>query len=387
MNKSLPTSNSQCPLDPASPSVHALQGLLRRSLARRVQNIPDVHSRSADGANVAILFSGGLDCTVLARLAHELLPADEPIDLLNVAFENPRVSASFEAAALKAKKDNSQQHPSSSLTAPLACSLYEACPDRKTGRSSYNELRTVCPGRKWRFIRINVPYTETCAHRDEIKRLIRPHNTEMDLSIACALYFASRGVGEVDVEDNNSNSNSGNHNSSIVSTTHTTTASVLLSGLGADELFAGYTRHSTAFTRRGYAGLIDEIELDVGRLGKRNLGRDDRVLSHWGRETRYPFLDEELVAWAVQIPVWEKCGFSHNDGKTGDDGTITTPRDVAAGGSESVLDLDAEKQVLRLVAWNLDMKHVAREKKRAIQFGARTAKMESGKSKGTTVIL
>jgi hypothetical protein len=32
------------------------------------------------------------------------------------------------------------------------------------------------------------------------------------------------------------------------------------------------------------------------------------------------------------------------------------------------------------------MKKVAAEKKRAIQFGARTAKMETGKTKGTHVL-
>jgi hypothetical protein len=32
------------------------------------------------------------------------------------------------------------------------------------------------------------------------------------------------------------------------------------------------------------------------------------------------------------------------------------------------------------------MKRVALEKKRAIQFGARTAKMETGKTKGTQIL-
>jgi hypothetical protein len=33
-------------------------------------------------------WQGGLDCTVLAVLLHRALPADMPIELLNVAFEN-----------------------------------------------------------------------------------------------------------------------------------------------------------------------------------------------------------------------------------------------------------------------------------------------------------
>jgi len=200
--------------------------------------------------------------------------------------------------------------------------------------------------------------------------LIYPHNTEMDLSIAYALYFAARGPGSKQV-------------------LYTCPARVLLSGLGADELFGGYVRHATAFSRQGYAGLVDELLLDVGRLGKRNLGRDDRAMSHWSKEVRFPYLDERLVKWAIQTPAWEKCDFENGEDMTG---------------------VEACKRVLRLLALELGMESVAREKKRAvclptqptnprklvlrlvkltpqqIQFGARTAKMESGRVKGTALI-
>ena len=193
---------------------------------------------------------------------------------------------------------------------------------------------------------------------------MRPHNTEMDLSIASALYFASRGQGTA-------NSDPLSIPDTQVEDTpiYTSTSRVLLSGLGADELFAGYGRHSVAFNRGGFESLIAEIDLDVSRLGSRNLGRDDRVLSHWGRETRFPFLDEEFVAWIVRAPVWEKCGFGLPESE-----------------SEATSGIDCEKLALRLVAIRLGLVRVAREKKRAIQFGARTAKMETGKSKGTDAL-
>lgn len=337
-----------------TPTIKELETRLRESLALRVQNVPEPPGYiQGQSAKIAVLFSGGLDCTLLACLAHDILPIEDPIDLLNVAFENPRVAAAAKIT---------QQQPTSST------SIYENCPDRMTGRSAFKELQQTCPTRKWRFIAIDIPYIETLAHRDLIKRLMRPHNTEMDLSIACALYFASRGQGTL-------------HTSAVTSPTipepepYTTTARVLLSGLGADELFAGYGRHGIAFNRSGFPGLISEINLDVSRLGQRNLGRDDRVLSHWGRETRFPYLDEDFVAWVLRLPVWEKCGFGQAEMSNAD------PENCSLLGG-----IDAEKMALRLVALRRGLSSVAREKKRAIQFGARTAKMEKGRSKGTDAL-
>lgn len=179
---------------------------------------------------------------------------------------------------------------------------------------------------------MNIPYSEYSSHKGEVVSLIYPHNTEMDLSIASALYFAARGQGIAFADA-----------TATASAVYTTTARVLLSGLGADELFGGYQRHATAYQRQGYLGLVDELKLDVSRLGKRNLGRDDRVMSHWGKEVRFPYLDEELVRWAIRIPVWEKCDFSNPGG-------IVEPG----------------KRVLRLLALELGMGKVAIEKKRAV---------------------
>src|SRR5436189_1904790 len=91
LNKSLPDEVATSLLLPLSSLVEDLELRLRRSLELRVQNIPEPPRFSnQDGSKLALLFSGGLDCTILARLTHEILPITEPIDLLNVAFENPR---------------------------------------------------------------------------------------------------------------------------------------------------------------------------------------------------------------------------------------------------------------------------------------------------------
>lgn len=186
--------------------------------------------------------------------------------------------------------------------------------------------------------KVNVPYSETIAHRPRIISLIYPHNTEMDLSIACALYFAARGTGIA----------TSSSDPSVVP--YSTPARVLLSGLGADELFGGYTRHETAFRRLQFPGLLDELKLDVDRLGKRNLGRDDRVISNWSREARFPYLDEHLVKWAVECPIWEKCGFQ-----------------LEASDKKEIPDIEPGKKVLRLLAYKLGLHSVSMEKKRAVR--------------------
>lgn len=143
--------NTELPNDPQAtspPEMDAVQPLyehVAESLRLRILNVPippRVAYATVPDTRVAVLFSGGLDCTVIARLCHELLPASQGIDLLNVAFENPRL------AAAQRKVDRSAED--------LLEELYEACPDRVTGRKSFAELLQVCPGRAWRFIAVSL---------------------------------------------------------------------------------------------------------------------------------------------------------------------------------------------------------------------------------------
>lgn len=135
------------PLSLTSTSVAALRQQLTESLRLRVLNVPaPPHSDEQQAqTRVAILFSGGLDCTVMARLCHEVLPSGQSIDLLNVAFENPRVAAN----AAKSKDRKTLE----------SFDIYEACPDRITGRKSFAELSAVCPGRAWRFVAVRVAFS------------------------------------------------------------------------------------------------------------------------------------------------------------------------------------------------------------------------------------
>ena len=154
----------------------------------------------------------------------------------------------------------------------------------------------------------------------------------------------------------------------------------MLSGLGADELYGGYARHAAAFARGQFSALADELELDFNRIWSRNLGRDDRVISHWGKEVRYPYLDEDLIKFSLGLPVWEKCGFRA--------GKSIPKHYEEAGRVDKPEGLESAKMLLRLAMWKLGMRTAASERKRAIQFGARTAKMDlgKGKTKGTDVL-
>jgi asparagine synthetase B (glutamine-hydrolysing) len=152
-----------------------MEQCLSESLKLRVIGIPvPPNLESKVEVKLGILFSGGLDCTLLARMVHELLPLHEQIDLLNVAFENPRVvEASKRTRMAKQQPASASLHYQKSgleeimpdltlglvesqvgVDATLQHSAYEACPDRITGRSAVAELRRVCPGRVWRFVEV-----------------------------------------------------------------------------------------------------------------------------------------------------------------------------------------------------------------------------------------
>lgn len=116
--------------------------VLTAALSIRTRTIPQTHphiyrTTYETSQRVAVLFSGGLDCSVLAWLIHTLLPADESIDLINVAFENPRT-------IITQKIDPKD--------------AYDMCPDRITGRAGWQELRKLSQStdRIWNFVEVQL---------------------------------------------------------------------------------------------------------------------------------------------------------------------------------------------------------------------------------------
>ncbi|KRK05143.1 uncharacterized protein Dyak_GE28580 [Drosophila yakuba] len=212
-------------------------------------------------AKLCILFSGGIDCTILALLANQNVPVNEPIELINVAFES-------------VKGQN------------ISEKLWDV-PYRITSLVSVNELKQLCPERHWNLLEVNVT-------RSRIKHLIYPLDTVLDESLGCAFWFASHCFQS--------------------------TARVALNGSGADELFVGYTRYRNSFKRclgndlDHQLAVQNELEVDWQRISARNLARDDRVIADNGKTARSPFIEENFVKFIRSLEVYQKCCFGFPEG-------------------------------------------------------------------------
>ncbi|XP_029081451.1 asparagine synthetase domain-containing protein 1 [Monodon monoceros] len=333
--------------------------VLSIAVKRRVLCLPrdenltqsEVLNTSNRKANVAILFSGGIDSMVIAVLADRHIPLDEPIDLLNVAFmtKEKTIPAGFNKKGRNEKNncEKRSEESSKNVTAAAAANPGEQfnVPDRITGRAGLKELQAANPCRIWNFVEINVSLEELQRlRRTRISHLIQPLDTVLDDSIGCAVWFASRGVGWLVTQDE--------------AKPYQSSAKVVLTGIGADEQLAGYSRHRVCFQTRGLEGLNKEIEMELGRISSRNLGRDDRVIGDHGKEARFPFLDENVVSFLNSLPVWEKAN-------------LTLSRGIG------------EKLILRLAAVELGLTTSALLPKRAMQFGSRIAKLEKNNEKAS----
>lgn len=335
---------------------------LKQAVKIRQDSIFSLHPLKS---SLAVLFSGGLDCTVIASLICENFKTAETIhniDLLTVGFDNPRTNQSANSS-----------------------------PDRKLAKKSWFELAKKYNNSaiNVRLVEINVDYESWLLHQKRVKKLMLPVNTEMDLSIAIAFYFASSTRFSdsaitmtelidcsISFEDFLKNERS----YSTVETNFVSEASVLFSGLGADELFAGYSRHEALFQKLTsesnleeisscYHKLSEELIHDINVIHTRNLGRDDRVISCWGKELRYPFLDETVINYSInEIEPNLKFSYKFDKKVTKKQGEITVM-------------IPTRKHILREVAGLLGLHFVKDEIKRAIQFGAKSAKLEIGQSK------
>ncbi|XP_068656690.1 uncharacterized protein [Aristolochia californica] len=265
---------------------------------------------------VAVLFSGGLDSMILAALLDQCLNSKYEIDLLNVSFDG------------------------------------QLAPDRISAKTGLKELQRFSPCRRWRLVEIDANLLNLTAETKHVTSLIHPANTYMDLNIGTALWLAAGGDGWV------SECNLIGLEKDSKRFKYKSEAKVLLVGSGADEQCAGYSRYRTKFKQGSWKALEEEMRLDMQRIWKRNLGRDDRCISDQGKEARFPFLDEDVIRTILEIPLWEIADLNQPAGR-------------------------GDKKILREVACLLGLEAAATMPKRAIQFGSRIARESNRRNFGS----
>lgn len=279
--------------------------MMRQSVSRRlVTKLPS----GKDQERFALLFSGGVDSMVLARLLDFELPSGEPLQLINVAFGDGE-----------------------SVT---------QCPDRKSAQAGLYELRNISK-RPISLVNVDVPAAQADVALSTVRPLLHPCDAPMDATIGTALWLAARGIG-VDADDGQPITNK---------------ARILFSGLGADELLGGYKgRHRKTFRAGGEDALARELDGDLSRLWFRNLGRDDRIISSVGKEIRHPFLDEDFIKFISKLPLSSICDLTLPDGEG--DKQILRRAAVTLG-----LSVETSKRAKRAIQFGSRGKHVLERKR------------------------
>ncbi|KAM3359178.1 asparagine synthetase domain-containing protein 1 isoform X1 [Capsicum galapagoense] len=290
------------------------ESMMRRTALNTIYQATSVDYTNKYNTPVAVLFSGGLDSMILAALLDKCMDVKYDIDLLNVSFDGP------------------------------------FAPDRVSARAGLKELQKIAPSRRWKLVEIDADLLKLTSETKHVMSLINPASTYMDLNIGTALWLAAGGEGYL--QDETGNDDTRDH------VKYKSAARILLVGAGADEQCAGYGRHRTKYRNGSWLGLNDEMKLDMQRIWKRNLGRDDRCIADNGKEARFPFLDEDVIRILLDIPLWE------------------------------IADLDqpigiGDKKILREVAHLLGISEAASLPKRAIQFGSRIARESNRKNFGS----
>ena len=206
---------------------------LYSAVEKRVNNI----------SNIGLIFSGGVDSTILAVLLKQI-----------------------------AEKRNNEDN-----SIPLNIKLYsvgvENSQDIKFSKEIAEEL--------------NLPLKTVIIDENTVKESIKPVLTAieddnvMKLGVGMTIYLAAKAMKEDNVK-------------------------VALSGQGADELFGGYNRYLKHFEENSlfdaYFALDEEIYHDIANMYHVNLERDDAVSMANGVELRVPFLDNEIISLALDIP-------------------------------------------------------------------------------------
>lgn len=228
-----------------------------------------------DEDQIGVLFSGGLDSTIVAILASEL----SEVTLYTVVVENSY--------------------------------------DLDAGRTASELLR--------------IPWKPLVIRREDVLDAVREmvvltsNRNPVNLSFEIPLFVVSKYAKE----------------------------HLLLSGQGADELFAGYARYMSMTAEEKKK----QMDLDLAKLMDLVIEHERVIAEYHGRVIRYPFLQPPVLEAVNSIPVEERTGYG------------------------------CTKELLRDVARLVGAGELADRKKKAAQYGSgvmRVLKAEA-KKRGTSV--
>ena len=84
---------------------------------------------------------------------------------------------------------------------------------------------------------------------------------------------------------------------------------IMFSGLGSEEIFAGYRRHKQVEPQRINQECVNGLHI----LHQRDLYRDDVITMSCTQELRVPFLDKDLISYCINIPAHYKIDIKRNE--------------------------------------------------------------------------
>ena len=190
-----------------------------------------VKKRIPDNNRVGVLFSGGVDSSLIAHLAHQL---GAEVTLYVAALHDPEKKEPHDILAAR------------SAAKQLELPLVEV-------RATLDEVQQLLP--------------EVC-ERIEDSNVIK-------VGVALPLWLCAKKAAKDEIR-------------------------VLFSGLGAEEVFAGYQRHKNA------GDVNNECMRGLRAMHERDLYRDDIVGMSHTLEIRLPLLDHAVISAGLRIPGEEK---------------------------------------------------------------------------------
>jgi asparagine synthetase B (glutamine-hydrolysing) len=145
--------------------------------------------------------------------------------------------------------------------------------DREMGKLAFTDLKLIFPKRNFIFIEKDLSLELISEHSDRISALMYPKIGKMHFNIASVLYFSAMEASKY--------------------------SKVVFLGSGADEIFGGYNKYKIDKNDKNDKS---QMLFDLFTISSHNISRDDRVISNWNIEGRFPFLDSKIILYTLDLP-------------------------------------------------------------------------------------